>query len=396
MEPIAGIRIVDMTSVLMGPYATRLLGDMGADIIKIESPQIDSMRTVKPSRSDGMAGAILNLHANKRSVVLDLKQEKAREAALRLIAEADVFVHNMRPGAIAKLRLDYENVKAVNPDIIYCNAYGFGRDGPYRDKAAYDDAIQAASGIPALIARARGEPDFYPSAICDKIGGLTIVYSVLAALLGRAMGKGGQEIEVPMFETAAAFNAIEHLCGFAFDPPLEDFGWRRILARNRRPFPTSDGYACILPYSTENWRDFFIFADRADLVHDDRYATHPKRIANIDFLYGLIAEVAPRHSTAEWMAFCDSHSIPAMPVLDGPELWNDPQIQSSGVLGYDEHPTEGRYRTVNQPARFGGAGSTIRRHAPRAGEHTADILAEIGYAPEEVGAMIAAGAAVEG
>lgn len=250
--PIEGIKIIDVSTVLMAPYATRILGDLGADVIKIESPEIDSLRTVPPARSPDMSGFTLNLHANKRSVVLDLKHPEGRAAALALIARADVLVHNLRPAAVVRLGLDYPSVRVLNERIVYCNACGFGRDGAYEGKPAYDDVIQAASGIAATVATARGEPGYYPSVICDKVGGLTIAYAVLAGLLGRSMGRPGQEIEVAMFETAVAFNAIDHLCAYAFEPPLGPAGWQRVLARNRRPFETADGQMCLLPYSTRN------------------------------------------------------------------------------------------------------------------------------------------------
>jgi len=392
-RPIEGIKIVDLSGIIMGPYATRILADLGAEVIKVESPQVDSMRTVKPSRHDNMAGTTLNLHANKKSIVLDLKKPEAIDICLKLAAGADVFLHNMRPAAVARLGLGYARVAAVNPDIIYCNAVGFGREGPYANKAAYDDVIQAASGVPSLFTRARGEPDYVPSALCDKVAGLTITYSILAALLGRSLGRGGQEIEVPMFEASVAFNLIEHLCGFAFDPPLEEFGWKRVLAKERRPFKTKDGYACILPYSTENWDAFFRFIGREDLIGDSRFATHPLRVANIGFLYGLIAAVAPRYTNEEWIRFCDDNSIPASPANDLADLWEDPHLKAVNLLGYAEHPTEGRYRTVGLATRFTKTPIDVHAPAPLPGQHTVDILKGLGLSAERIDQLMSSGAA---
>jgi crotonobetainyl-CoA:carnitine CoA-transferase CaiB-like acyl-CoA transferase len=394
--PIQGVKILDLTGVVMGPYATRILADLGAEVIKVESPQVDSMRTIKPSHHDFMAGTVMNLHANKKSIVLDLKAPEARHICLDLAARSDVFIHSMRPAAIKRLGLAYADVAAGKPDIIYCSAIGFGRNGPYANKAAYDDVIQAASGIPWLFARARGTPDYVPAALCDKVAGLTIVYSVLAALVARGLGRGGQEIEVPMFETAAAFNVIEHLTGFAFEPPLEEIGWSRILASNRRPFPTKDGHACILPYSKQNWDDFFRFIGREDFCDDPRFATHPGRIANTEFLYGLIAQNSPRFTKAEWMAFCDEHSIPCMPAANLGELWDDPHLKAVGLLGFADHPTEGRYRTVGLPTTFMGTPAEFRSHAPAPGQHTVELLQDLGLTDSRIEELISAGAVQSG
>jgi crotonobetainyl-CoA:carnitine CoA-transferase CaiB-like acyl-CoA transferase len=302
----------------------------------------------------------------------------------------------MRPAAIQRLGLHYQQVRSTKPDIIYCNACGFGPNGPYAERPAYDDVIQAASGIPSLFAMARGEPDYMPAALCDKIASLTIVYSVLAALLGRSLGKGGQEIDVAMFESAAAFNLMEHLCGFAFDPPLEKFGWSRVLARNRRPFQTKDGYACILPYSKQNWEAFFGFIGRHELVGDPRFETHPGRIAHIEFLYSIVAETARRHTNAEWLEFCEARNIPFSPVNELADLWEDPHLKAVGLLGYAQHPTEGRYRTIGQPTRFGETPTKFKMHAPRAGQHTDEVLLELGMSKLEIDELIKSGAAQRG
>ena len=387
--PLGGVRVLDLTSVIMGPFATHILADLGADVIKVESPAGDLVRNIGPSRHPGMAAQMLNLHRNKRSVVLDLKRAEHTAVLRRLIATADVFVHNLRPRAIARLGFTYEQARVTNPDIIYCGAYGFGADGPYREKAAYDDVIQAGSGIAALLGAVHGEPAYLPSVMCDKLAGQAIAYAILAALFQRERGGGGQAIEVPMLETAIEFNLVEHFMGATFDPPLGKAGYVRLLNRLRRPFRTKDGYACILPYSDRNWQDFYEFTGRTEFSDDPTLRHAANRVHHVDRLYGLIVEEAPKRTTAEWVTFCDRVSIPCMPVLSLDELAKDPHVQAVGLFDTAEHPSEGRYRTVRRPVGFSGAPFRIRRHAPRLGEHTAEVLAEAGCTPQEIAAITA-------
>jgi crotonobetainyl-CoA:carnitine CoA-transferase CaiB-like acyl-CoA transferase len=380
--PLGGVRIIDLTNVIMGPFATHIMADMGADVIKIESAEGDSFRSYRPNRHEGMAGGFLHLNRNKRSIVLDLKQESGIAALHKLIATADVFVHSLRPKAIHKLGLGYDAVRAIKPDIIYCGAYGFGEKGPYRDKAAYDDIIQAGSGLAALHMAARGEPAFMPTVLCDKLSGQAIAYSVIAALFQRERGGGGQAIEVPMFETTAEFAYVEHLLGFAFEPPLGPIGYVRVVSPRRKPFRTADGYMCILPYSDRNWRDFFDFVGKPEFNKDARFFPLTERVAHLEELYELIEAVAPTHSTAEWVAFCDDVSIPCMPVLSLEQLPDDEHMKAVGMFGQAEHPSEGAYKTIRAPVSFSSSPFRIRRHAPQLGENTAEILREIGTAPD--------------
>ncbi len=386
--PLAGVRVLDLTTVIMGPFASHILADLGADVIKIESPEGDLLRQYRPSRSPGMSGVFLNLHRNKRSVVLDLKRDSHRAALDRLIAGADVFLHNIRPQAIARLGYTYDRVKALNPDIVYCGAYGFSAAGPYGEKAAYDDLIQAGSGIAGLFAAIDGVPRYVPTVICDKLTGQAIAYAILAALFARARGAGGQAIEVPMFETTVEFNLVEHITGAAFVPPLGRAGFGRLLAARRKPYRTADGYACILPYSNRNWQDFYDFTGRGEFKTDPRFARLAERVQNIDILYAMIEEEAPKRDTAEWVAFCDRVSIPCMPVLSLDELADDPQIAASGLFAEAEHPSEGRYRSVRRPVTFSADPFEIRRHAPRLGEHTEEVLAEAGLDRAAVAAIL--------
>jgi crotonobetainyl-CoA:carnitine CoA-transferase CaiB-like acyl-CoA transferase len=376
--PLGGIRVIDITNVIMGPFATHILADLGADVIKVESAEGDSFRSYRPNRNEGMAGGFLHLNRNKRSIVLDLKEASGKAALQKLIATADVFVHSLRPKAIEKLGLGYDAVCAIRPNIVYCGAYGFGEKGPYRDKAAYDDIIQAGSGLAALHIPSRGEPAFMPTVLCDKLSGQVIAYSVMAALFQRERGGGGQAIEVPMFETTAEFAYIEHLLGFAFEPPLGPTGYVRVVSPRRKPFRTADGYMCILPYSDRNWRDFFEFVGRADLKADPRFYPLTERVAHLETLYELIEAEASKRSTDEWLTFCDEVSIPCMPVLSLEQLPDNEHMKAVGMFGYAEHPSEGAYRTIRAPVTFSSAPFRIRRHAPRLGEHTAEIFEEIG------------------
>lgn len=386
--PLAGVRVVDLTSVIMGPSATHMLADLGADVIKIETPEGDSFRHYRPARGAGMGGNFLHLNRNKRSVRLDLKRPAARAALDRLIATADVFVHSMRPDAILRLGYGYERVRALKADIVFCGAYGFGADGPYAHKAAYDDLIQAGSGLAALQTAAYGQPGYLPTVLCDKIAGQAIACAILAALYERRAGGGGQAVEVPMFETMVEFNFVEHMVGYAFEPPLGPPGFNRVLSPRRKPYRTRDGHACILPYSDRNWRDFFIHTGRLEFLDDPRFTPLAVRVENIEILYALVEEEAPRRTTAEWVGFCDSVSIPCMPVLGLEDLPEDAHLKAVGFFGTAEHPSEGRYRTMRRPVSFSGSRFAIRRHAPRHGEHTAEVLAEAGLDPAEIAALI--------
>jgi crotonobetainyl-CoA:carnitine CoA-transferase CaiB-like acyl-CoA transferase len=388
--PLTGVRVLDLTSVIMGPFATHILADLGADVIKVESPQGDSLRSYRPARHAGMPGQFLNLHRNKRSIVLDLKTEAARAALSRLIETADVFVHNLRPKAIERLGFGYAAVRAIKPDIVYCGAYGFGANGPYGDKAAYDDLIQAGSGVSALFGDVHGEPAYVPSVICDKLAGQAVAYAILAALFQRSRGGGGQAIEVPMFETTVEFNLVEHMSGFGFVPPLSRPGFARLMDSSRKPYRTLDGYACILPYSDRNWLDFFEFTGRGEFRDDPRFVSLAQRVQQIGVLYRMVEEEAAKRTTAQWVAFCDRVSIPCMPVLGLEELPDDPHLAAVGLFDAAEHPSEGRYRSVRRPVGFSGAAFRIRRHAPRLGEHTAEVLAQAGLPQAQIAAVTGA------
>ena len=379
-----GIRVVDLTTVLMGPLACRMLGDHGADVIRVETLDGDSTRNGLPARSAGMSGFSLNIQRNKRSLALDLKSPAGREAMERLLASADVLITNMRAAALERLGLDADTLRAQHPQLIFCRANGYGSGGPYRDKPAYDDAIQAASGLSDLIGRITGEPGFVPAVIADKVTGLHVVEAVLAALFHRERTGMAQTIEVPMFETMVAFNLVEHYRGAVFEPPEGPFGYDRLLTPHRRPYPTADGWVCLLPYNDAQYRAFFTFADRPDLADDPRFASHNSRIAHVDELYALFGELSVRRTTDEWITYCDERSIPAARVMDLADLDGDPQLAAVGLVSISEHPTEGAYRYVADPVVYSETPTRMRRHAPLLGEHAVEILSELGYDAAEI------------
>jgi crotonobetainyl-CoA:carnitine CoA-transferase CaiB-like acyl-CoA transferase len=373
--PLHGVRILDLTTVVMGPFATQILGDMGADVIKIEAPGGDSMRKVGPFRHPNMGPLYLQANRNKRSVVLDLKQAAGREALLGLVPGADVLVYNIRPQAMRRLGLDYETLAAINPGLIVCGAFGFGEGGPYAGRPAYDDIMQAASGVSALLQRVHGTPSYAPINICDRTVGLYLANTLLGALFHKARTGEGQAIELPMFETMTQFVAGDHLGGESFVPALGGTGYQRLLSTQRGPYPTQDGHLCVVVYTDEHWRRFSAMIGVPDVVaHDPRFATLQTRTVHAEDMGAFLARHLPARTTKEWVALFGTADIPATPVNTIEDLFDDPHLKAVGFWQEIEHPTEGLLRVPGIPGSWSRTQPDIRRLAPGLGEHTAEVL----------------------
>jgi len=392
--PLAGIKILDLTAVVLGPLASQILGDLGADIIKVEPPEGDIMRYAGPSRHRDMGHVFLNLNRNKRSLALDLKRPEAAAALLALVRQSDVFMHNMRPQAMARLGFGYERLRAVNPRLVYCSAHGYGQDGPDADRPAFDDIIQGASGFVALNEATSGEARFVPTLVGDKTVGLTMVYAIMAALLQRERTGEGQAVEVPMLETMTAFVMAEHLGGLTFEPPLGEPGYSRMLSPDRRPHRTADGHICILPYTDRHWRDFFRIAGRPEMADDPRLVDAPTRARHVDALYALIADCVRDKPTAHWLAVLKQADIPSGPVNLLSQLPDDPHLAAVEFFSVTEHPSEGRIRMVRPPVRFGDAGCGLRHPAPRLGQHSREVLREAGLDEAAIDDLFGRGVAI--
>lgn len=392
--PLEGLRVIDMTGVLMGPYATTLLGDMGADVIKVEAPEGDTTRRIGPARNAGMSSLFIQLNRSKRSVVLDLKQPGGRAALLRLCESADVLIFNLRPHTMKRLGLTYEQVSAVNPRIVYCGVYGFGNRGRYAGKPAYDDLIQGAVALPSLHAMSGGEPRYMPITIADRNTGLTAVHSILAALFHRERSGRGQSIEVPMFEMMASYVLGDHLYGKTFDPPIGGMGYPRLLAAERRPYKTQDGYVCALIYNDKQWRSFLGLIGKPEMMTLDAYRSLTARIQNVEKVYGFVAETIAEKTTAYWLEELEKADVPVMPLHTLDSLLEDPHLADVGLIREYDHPSEGRIRGVANPTVWSDTQPEPERLAPRLGEHSREILVEAGYSPAEIDALIASGTTV--
>ena len=387
--PLAGIKIIDLTSVMMGPYATMILGDYGADVIKVESPDGDVMRHAAPMRHPQMGAMYLQGNRNKRSIVLDLKIALGREALLRLSADADVFIHNVRPAAMRRLKLGADDLLALNPRLVYASLHGFGEQGPYAGRPAYDDLIQGMTALPALTGKITGEPRFSPATMADRIVGLNATHAILAALLHRDRSGEGQSIEIPMFETMAQFVLGDHMGGRSFEPPIGPPGYSRLLSPDRRPYRTSDGYICALVYTDRQWAAFFCIVGQDNAAErDPRLASITSRTSNYDFVYDWFSGVMKTRTTSEWMRLLEEADIPHAPLHDLDSLIDDPHLEAVGLLQSIDHPTEGALRVAGPAASWSKTPPSIRQYPPRLGEHGGEILREAGFTDAEIEALV--------
>lgn len=394
--PLQGIRIVDLTTVIMGPYATQILADYGAEVIKVEPPEGDIMRGAAPMKGPGMGHLHLQMSRNKRGIVLDVKKEGGRRALLRLCETADVFVHNVRSAAMRRLRLSYEDVRAANPRIVYASLLGFGSTGPYAGRPAYDDLIQGACALPALFAKSTaGRPAYVPANFADRIVGVNAVHVILAALLCRERTGEGQEVELPMFETLAQFVLSDHLGGLSFDPQRGPPGYSRLL--HRRPFETQDGYLCALVYNDKQWSAFFRAIGREDVLSaNPRLSTYSARARNYDEAYGLLASIFKTRTTREWLDVLEANDIPCVRLNELEDLIADRHLDAVGFFHEMDHPTEGKLRLAGIPSRWSRSQPSIERGPPRLGEHSVEVLREAGYSSAEIEQLIAEGATIDG
>jgi crotonobetainyl-CoA:carnitine CoA-transferase CaiB-like acyl-CoA transferase len=377
--PLSGIRILDLTSVVLGPIATQILGDYGADVIKIEGTDGDLMRANGVSRNPGMSSIFLAINRNKRSLALDLKTAQGREIFMKLVTDVDVLVHNMRVPAIDRLGLGYDMVCAVNPSIVYCAATGFGQTGPDRFKPAFDDIIQAACGMAGLMGKASGSPDYVPTLMADKTAGMAVVNAVLAALLHRERFGQGQYVEVPMLETMVAFTMAEHMGGLTFEPTQGDAGYARIVSGGRTPVRTADGHMAMLPYSPAHWVALFRRTGREDLLQVYDLSDRHKVNGCIRALYHELGELTPLRPTAAWIELCEELDIPATPIYELEDLLEHPHLKAVALFQSVEHPSEGPIRILRPATLFGVTPASVHRPAPLLGQHSQDILQDLGY-----------------
>ncbi len=392
--PLDGVRVLDLTTVVMGPFATQILADFGADVIKVEPPDGDVMRSAWPFRNPGMGAMFLNTNRNKRSVVLDLKKDAAREACLALAKKSDVLVYNIRPQAMARLRLSYQDISSVNQRIIYVGCFGYSQRGPYAAKAAYDDMIQGASGLPWLLQKqGAAEPRYAPMIVADRSVGQQVASAVSAALYYREKTGKGQRVDVPMWEHLLQIVLSDHLGGYTFDPQHGEAGYARILAPDRRPYQTSDGYVCALIYNDKQWKGFLGIIGKPEILSRPEFATQEARSKSYAEAYAMVAEEVKKRSTAFWLEALERADIPVQRMNSLDDIVADPHLAAIGYLKTVEHPSEGRIRSLAVPSEWSESPPEYRRHAPRLGEHTREVRREAGFSDERVDSLIASGAA---
>lgn len=395
--PLAGVKVVDLTSIVLGPLATLTLASLGAEVIKVEAPEGDNVRNAGVALTDGMGHVFLHGNRGKKSIVLDLKKRAAREVLTALLTKADVFICNVRPAAMGRLGLGPEYLRSLNPRLIQITACGYGSSGPYADKPAYDDLIQGAAAIPWLTKQHGAPvPSYVPLSLADRVTGLHVVYAVAAALYAREKSGTGQHVEVPMFESVAHFVLADHMAGQTFEPATDRAGYDRLLSTNRRPYKTADGYLSVLIYNDKQWRGFLEAIDQPGMLAEPRFSSQRRRSLNIHFVYGWVAEVMATKTNAQWQELLAKADIPFQVPNSIDDLLSDPHLLATGFLGTEDHPTEGRLRTLGTPTTWSGTPTGPISHAPRLGEHTVEVLRSAGYCEEQIDRLLSDGSVMNG
>jgi len=384
---LKGLRILDLTTVILGPYGTQILGDLGAEVIKVEPPEGDSMRPVAPLAAPGLSAIFANFNRNKRSVVLNLKTEAGKAALRKLLPTADVFVHNMRQEAMDKLGFTFNAVREANPKIIYAAAIGFGRHGRYAGKPAYDDVIQAASGFAGLFQMRDGAPLYAPSIAADKVSGIHLAYAVMAALLYRERtGEVPGYVEVPMFELMAAFSLSEHMSAATFEEDGK-VGYVRVLSPGRRPYRTRDGWVGVLPYSERNWRKILIEIGRPEVAEFDWFKNPTERSRRVDELYEILAGALIERTTAEWLAVFERLDVPSQPVRTPQDLLTDAHLADVDFFACNFSGETPVKRTLRQAVNVEDVVPAPDLPPPLLGADTAAVLREAGCTEAEIAAV---------
>jgi len=378
-RPLEGIRVLEIASMIFGPLAGQYLGDMGADVIKLEPPEGDLTRSIGPRRSPRMGSFFLTSNRNKRSIVVDLKMTEGKEILQSLASKTDVLLHSMRTPAANRLGLDYANLSQQHQRLIYCHVAGYGNDGLYAGRPAYDDIIQAASGLATLQTVIAGQPRFIPTIIADKISGLHAAYAIMAALMQRSQTGLGQQVDVSMFEAMAAFNMMEHQWGHAFEPPIGPMGYEPVSTAARRPYKTLDGFLALLPYNDLHWNRFFELAGESQIMQDPRFATFAARQKNVQLVWNEIEKQIARKTNAQWLELLTPEDIPFSVVNSLEDLVNDPHLKSVDFWQIHQHPSEGSLRMARVPIQMSGARTDFKRLQPQLGEHSKEILQELGF-----------------